>query len=1006
MSENISKHTSSHSSSVPHGRDSKSLLSDFKNKLLSGSSIPPKPQLPSRRRMEPEIESHSTESISDHDSSNRTSIPPKIQDVKTSVKSHSLVKPSHSILSSGRTALRSRTLVRTGQISTDKSRLSPSSSSAHTSVPLSASSPPKDTESERKNIRHGNSNHHSSPEVTLDNLPDNESNDHLDNTEKTSVTSSKTPGNTHLILRSNQQPSASQKVIPPTELHTPSVSLKTSASVPTSSQKHSRYPANKVVTSDTSDTPDSYKTTQTKDREQKPSSRFSSPQGGSSTAMQRRPLSHFNRHTLRDSRVATSAVSAAVTHTLPQTHGSSAKNKPNERDDSDNSEKEDEENRQRFSLRSRSSSGQLVSERFNLFKYRSALTANRFANKAGITQDVQIQPSEAPFSTPSSKVHPQSNSQLTSSSVHKFNANSNQHKELEGEDEHPLPSTRHSSSADYSGRSSVTKPRNPHIIAPTDKSNPTNVEEVSFGEERGNKNTKIFSSRKDSLSSGSVRSPSLGRINHRFSSSAQRLANGQNTRSRGSTSSTDSFSRTSMEKSAPLRTSASNYQPDDLETKDDMSPKSIQTPLLSKKTLMGSSHALSRKTLHPEHSHYQKGIIDQSHQPSLNSRSQLTKTSYQNKEKLEDEEHHESLDENYYKEVHDKEEQRAFPSVPIKDVSSSRGISTSLSQGNEDSFLSHISKSGERSPNRQDSLTSSRGLSSSPGKPIHSSVIASNEDTSDAYKLPVISHQPKYVQPGPTSVSARAKDHHYNRGISLSSKASSANQRQTHSTALHSQSKVPMRTASQIERKYGLVQPTPTKVELYPQTVYSKMHQSLSSNNDNYEDYGQSETEENPTSSSVSRDSKHVKNKVASDKTKSPNPILPHKVKLPDKEDYKQEEEMEEEHPTSRISNAAPLGRSTSLTSRSSQTSNKSNILPKMNLGLPHSSGSSSVPAQLHPTHSVSPTHSSSSPSTSQRKQQSRLLNPSQRQQFGVPYRQGTVFHGFMDTCYLEFPSR
>uniref|UniRef100_A0ACB8GCI9 Uncharacterized protein n=1 Tax=Sphaerodactylus townsendi TaxID=933632 RepID=A0ACB8GCI9_9SAUR len=1020
LSETISKHTSGHSSSVPHGRNTESSLSDLKKKLLSGSGILPKTQLSSRRRIEPETDSHSIESTSDHDSSSRTSMQSKIHDVKNHVTPHSPVKPSHSVPSSGRTAHRSRTLVRTGQISTDKQRLSPSSSSAHTSVSLSASSSPKDTGSEIQNARHGNANHHSSSEVTVDNLPDdNESNYQIDNTEKTSVKSSKTPGDSHLIFSSNQQPSPSQKVIHPTKLLTPSVSLKPSASsVSINSQKHSRYPSNKLVPSDTSGTPETYKSRETEQREQKPSSRLSSPRGGSSTAVQRKPLSHFSDHTLRDSRIATSAVSAAVTHTLPHSQGSSsAKKKHYGRDDSDdkseNSKKENEEHRQRSSSTSSSrlSSSQPASERFNLFKYRSALTANRFANKTGNTQNARIQPSAAPSSTLSSKLQPQSSSQLTSGSVHKFNANTDKHRELEGEDEHPLSTPHHghsssfsrqSSSVDYSRRkSSLTELRNPHIIAPIEKSNPTNVKEESFGEERKHTDTKMYSLHKDSLSSVSGQSQSLSRINHR-SSTSQRLTNGQSSRSKGSTSSTDSLSRTSIEKPTPLLPSM--YQPGDLDTKDDISPKSVQTPLLSKKTLVRNSHALSRKTLHPEPSHYQKVVTDQSrHQPSLNSRSHLRITSFQNKEKLEDEES-ESLGENYYEGAHDKEEQRAFPSIPIRDVSSSRRISTSLSQGNMDTFLlkhsdTHTRKSGERSPNQQESLTSSRGLSSSPGKPVGSQVISSSEDTSGASKLLVTSHQSKYVQPGSTSVGALAKDHQYSRGTS---KSSSTNLRQTHFITPHSQSgfKVPTRTASQIEKKHGLFQPTPTKVELYPKTTNSKIHQSLSNNNGNYEDYDESETEENPTSYSVtrwspsiSRNSKGVKNDVASDKSKSPNPTLPHKGRFSDEKEYKQKEEVEEEPPTSKIPNSAPLGRSTSLTSRSSQSPNKSNTSPKLNLALPWSSGSSSVPSQRHPTHSVSPTHSSSSHivSTSHRKQHSRLLNPSQQQQARVPHRQGVV---------------
>uniref|UniRef100_G1KVC5 Fibronectin type III domain containing 1 n=1 Tax=Anolis carolinensis TaxID=28377 RepID=G1KVC5_ANOCA len=412
-----SKDTSGHPSSFPGSRDSKVSISDLKNKILAGNRALTKSQPSSGKGAAVKTDARSSKGTADHDSVQETStVHPRIQDMKSGVKSHSPLKPSQTISSLEKIPLRSRTPVRTGK-TTKSSSSSPQSSSS--------SSIPKYTENETKNIGQNRSNVPSSSEATLDSLPvDNESNDRVDSAEEKAVVIPKTPGNSH--LRSNHQPSASRKVV---------------HSRPTKLNTNSNHPSYQLVPSDTTETLEIYKNIETEKREQKPGSKPVSPQGGSSTSVNTKPLSHSSRQ--RDPRIATSAVSAAVTHTLPHSYGSSsAKRKPNGRYDSndndrDNSERdEDEENRRGSSFSrpiTRTSSSQAVSERFDLSKYRSAHTINRFANQASNTR---TQSSKDVSTTQSSKVHPQSNSQLTSGRT-----NSNIDKELETEDEKPLPST-------------------------------------------------------------------------------------------------------------------------------------------------------------------------------------------------------------------------------------------------------------------------------------------------------------------------------------------------------------------------------------------------------------------------------------------------------------------------------------------------------------------------------------------------------------------------------------
>ncbi|ETE68866.1 Fibronectin type III domain-containing protein 1, partial [Ophiophagus hannah] len=846
-----SKHVSSHPVTFPDEIDSKIPVSDPKNKVLGNS----------KKEAELKMASHSTEDMVDPVKATST-MQPNVQNVKGSAKSYSIIKPSHSFTSSDKAPLRTRTLVRVGQTNTDKPRSLPSS-------PL-----PKHTEDETKNLGQDRPNLSPVPKATLDKLPvDNENNNQLDNLEDKPTMFPRTPKESHSILLSNKQLSASRKTTHnrPTKLRVPSISIKSpSPTAAAKSQNHSHHFSYKLITSDTSDSPDGDKSRGTEKREQKLNSRVASPQGGSSPSVQTKPLTYSNRHALRDPKITTSAVSAAATHTLPHSRVlSSDKHKSKGRDNSDDSEKEkseresDEEDKQGSSYSRpnfRPSSGLATSERFDLLKYRSVITSNRFANRATNNHDARMQTPKDPSATQSSKVHPQFSSRLASGST-SLRSNFNISKKQGSKNENPLPSTplhsysppfsKQSSSVDDFKRRSVAETKSHHRIMPTNKPNPVNTQENNHNKEK-------------------------------------------------ETTDTDSL-RISAEKSFLLHSPTSWSQLDDLKIKT-TTPRTKQILSLPKKP----KTALSRKMAESIRS--SKALTDWAQvRSSLNSRSDLISRSKNDKELTDN-------DSSEDKETNVKEEQRGSPLTPAKEVPISRRISTS--QGRSRSLSKHFNSRLDRTDER-----SSTPLL--PEKQAESRVITSTEDTSDMHKLPSSSSSQrfKYVQPISTSSKDTIRDYQYNRETSL---------KQTRLSEPHfpSGSRISSRIASHINKKHGLFQPTPTKVELSPKLPSSKIHQSVSNNDDDYEDYDQSEVEKDPILSS---------------------------------------------------------------SAKTSQISNKLKSLPKLNLTLPHISASMSSHSRLTSSVSPTHSSTSPSVPPVQRIQNSRLLNPSQRHRFRFPHRQGEI---------------
>lgn len=275
------------------------------------------------------------------------------------------------------------------------------------------------------------------------------------------------------------------------------------------------------------------------------------------------------------------------------------------------------------------------------------------------------------------------------------------------------------------------------------------------------------------------------------------------------------------------------------------------------------------------------------------------------------------------------------PSVFLKEVSSSRGLSASFSQGSSSSSQSKKQQTGSQVP----------------------------------------SYKPKHTQPDSSSASDTAKDSQYNQRLSHTS-------RQTR-PSLPTRSGVAARTASQTEKKKGLLPSKMSNTELpqkVPSPSSSKSHQSVSNEEDDYySEYDQKEMEEKPTSlaakrsPSVSRGNKNVYEDTASNTRKSMDTLLPHKVSS-------EEEEMEK--PSILKMSPPESPRSSATASQITQSSNK-HTPSKPSFVWPRSSASTT-------THTISPAVSSTS-SPRQRLLNSRLGNPSQRQFVRPPYRPGIL---------------
>lgn len=274
-------------------------------------------------------------------------------------------------------------------------------------------------------------------------------------------------------------------------------------------------------------------------------------------------------------------------------------------------------------------------------------------------------------------------------------------------------------------------------------------------------------------------------------------------------------------------------------------------------------------------------------------------------------------------------------SVFLKDVSSSRGLSASFSQGSSSSSQSKQQQPGSQVP----------------------------------------SYKPKHTQPDSSSASDTAKDNQYNKRLSPTS-------RQARPSS-PTRSGAATRTASQTEKKYGLLPSKMSNTELpqkVPSLSSSKSHQSVSNEEDDYySEYDQKEMEEKPTSlaakrsPSVSRGNKNIHEDTPSNKRKSMDTRLPHKVSS-------EEEEMEKPSILKMSSPESP--RSSGIASQITQSSHK-HTPSKPSFVWPRSSASTT-------TRTISPAVSST-PSPRQRLLNSRLGSPSQRQFVRPPYRTGIL---------------
>lgn len=379
---------------------------------------------------------------------------------------------------------------------------------------------------------------------------------------------------------------------------------------------------------------------------------------------------------------------------------------------------------------------------------------------------------------------------------------------------------------------------------------------------------------------------------------------------------------TAPEKHSLLQSSLSKYKPEEQgnrEVKEKLT-RSKPSESLPRKTF--SSHLPVEKISHSEHP--QRAQTSPSILHSRGRRLPSHVSSQSNEELQED-------DDEDGTEGSDRGSRR---SVFLKDVSSSRGLSTSFSQGSSSS-----SQSKQQQPGSQ-----------------------------------VSSYKPKHTQPDSSSASGTAKDNQYNQRLSPTSRQARP--------SLPTRSGVATRTASQTEKEYGLLPSKMSNTELpqkVPSPSSSKSHQSVSNEEDDYySEYDQKEMEEKPTSlaakrsPSVSRGNKNVYEDTASNKRKSMDTLLPHKVSS-------EEEEMEKPS-ILKMSSESPRG--SAIASQITQSSNKHSP-SKSSFVWPRSSASAT-------THTISPAVSSTL-SPRHRLLNSRLGSPSQRQFVRPPHRPGIL---------------
>ncbi|KFO73795.1 Fibronectin type III domain-containing protein 1, partial [Cuculus canorus] len=199
----------------PTVSDKKSLLSEYKNKILTRGGALSKSQLPSRKTSELASDLQSTEVTDDRSSSQEApTMTPKAQDQRRIVRPLSPSRPVHPVLASRRTPVRTHTSEVSRQTSTVKHEppaLLPSSAQRS-----STSSVPKYTDNETKQLTQSNIR---VPSKTSSHpLPAN-NNDLAGNVEGKPDTvlvkvSSKTSEPSHLALPSNRQSAVSRDVAP------------------------------------------------------------------------------------------------------------------------------------------------------------------------------------------------------------------------------------------------------------------------------------------------------------------------------------------------------------------------------------------------------------------------------------------------------------------------------------------------------------------------------------------------------------------------------------------------------------------------------------------------------------------------------------------------------------------------------------------------------------------------------------------------------------------------
>ncbi|XP_074044057.1 fibronectin type III domain-containing protein 1 isoform X2 [Macrotis lagotis] len=922
-SQKVSSSKHIHSSLSPKVGDVKTPLPDLKNKLLTNSEVLSKSQLAPKKRAELGSNLQSTE-VTDDDLDSHSESPTsqsKIQDTKRNVRPPLPSRSFHSVLGPGRTPVRARipTLPQKTNIdSRDSSSSSQGSQSVSTSLSSSSSYGDDD---ENRHLRMRNS-HPSSRVSSVNPAIENTNNDPVDEV-----------GHKERHIKdplNSKYPSSGKPVSKTAERSRLTIPSNQQEKSPILGEGKSHLPAHTNVPSENWEEKSSFLV---------PATRTS--HGGAPRVLPTRFHSGSHSRVLKNDQEARavnsampsqSSVSSSTRHSPTHSHLPSMKQKPDERNgsDDDGNEEYDAEDKKRQTdstpptFRSRLAAGQSITGNLNFPRRRPFSSSSRYPNRVSSSQGTRLQPSSSPQSTISSRIH----SHRISDPRVDSNIDRDEEEREEDDEERPLPSTivndHLSSSRQPTSPSSDHRRRIPQRVSSVQRKLPLT--------ENSKSPLTSQSSLLDAHSQGN--SPSFP--NKPYTQNAHRNTGTEgvpartrpSTRSQHQSGTSVSTKVMNIQDSRSTAGSSERHPSSHLSTSKhqlhDTQGKEVENPLSKSKQLLPipeNSYSSSQDVHSNSHPSFKTRVSQST--LSANSRGQL---SHQASRQQESESRYDDDRQNYSTELEDQDIRiNTHSHTHHKDI-----LSPTSSLSKQQQIGSQSENTDKKPQTKHTSSPSSRGS----GLSLPAGRSSSSRETSAKPSLPFS----------------------------------------------HSRARAPSRTVSQGEKKDSLYHSTSSKIEPSSKSSLSPSlkSQSVSDDDDDEDDdreYTRIDKEEDSISSSSaskwppSSGGKYINRNVGKDKDRSVSSLFPHTVRSNEEE------------------NSTPLKRPIPPAGNIPRASQIPNAPSKF---LPRSRDSLSTISSIPTTHAPL-TYSSTTPMLSlrQRMMNSRLRNPPSRYPVRPPYRQG-----------------